>query len=492
LLDFRNGPATLEWDMSTQRTSSRDWVDFMLLPFDPSRGDLQGPMALNMQDFHTPKDGLQVELVGGGNVLMPHTFLSAPAPGCASGSYFKGAVYDCRFSFDGYHTWDMILAANGLAPSAVRRNHFRIEVSKTHLKVGFQPTPGSAYFNWVDSDIPNGLKFDEAVVQLNQRAYNPMKPCGPGAGTARVEDGWEGNCRAATWHWDNVSVSPAELISIIPSDKRRVTYPGGTVRFAQPAPANSFIKAAGGATDTQYSLDGGATWRTLDIVGPKAPPEVGDSYWTAVPAGTQSVQFRGSSQNWSIQDMYLWSRSATTGGTVTPPTATPTATPVTPPTATPTATPVTPVPNVPTPTSTPISAGTGTNQTVNFDTLTNANRPFSGQYPTGAIDWGTNRWYLSGPFGAFTTNSVGFNGAGPTSAAFTFVTPRRLLKLDAYNGGTVSSTVTVSCAGQTTVSVVVPARGSATLSPNWTQPCSVVTIGSSDGWDTNFDNLVIQ
>src|SRR6185369_6715495 len=113
---------------------------------------------------------------------------------------FKGAVYDCRLPFDGYHSWDMILADNGLAPSAIRRNHFRIEVSKTHLKVGFQPTPGSAYFNWVDTDMP-ALRFDQAIIQLNQRAYNPLKPCGPGVGDAGHSTvGWQGSCRAATWH----------------------------------------------------------------------------------------------------------------------------------------------------------------------------------------------------------------------------------------------------------------------------------------------------
>ncbi len=472
LLDFRNGASSVEWDMSTQRTSSRDWVDFVLLPFDPTRTDLQGPMALNMQDFHTPQDGLHIELQGS-NVFAPHTFLGAPASGCSPQSYWRGSIYYCRFAFDGFNTWEQVLAKYGLGVSAQRRNHFKIEVSRTHLRVGFQPKPDAPYFYWVDTDIPGGgLRFDEAVIQLNHRAYNPLKPCGGEAGTPAVDDGWEGDCRANTWHWDNVTINPSDPFTIIPSDKRRVSYPGGTVTFAQPAPANSFIKAAGGWSDTQYSLDGGQTWRTMSVVGPKAPVEVGDSYWTAVPTGTQTVQFRGTDSRWSIQDIYLWSRSS--GSTTSPPTATPVP-------ATPTRTP-TPVPTV----------GSGGNQTITFDDLSPQNRTLSGQYPTGIIDWGTNAWYLSGAYGAFDTNSIGFNGAGPTSASFTFVNPRRLIQIDAYNGSNqAASTVTLSCAGQPTVSINVPALRFVTIATGWTGTCSTVTVGSSNGWETNFDNLVI-
>src|SRR4029079_1675323 len=124
-----------------------------------------------------------------------------------------------------------------------------------------------------------------------------------------------------------------------------------------------------------------------NIVGPKAPVQVGDSYWTAVPAGTRTVQFRGSDSRWSVQDIYLWSRSS---GTTPPP---PTNTPV-PPTRTPT-----PVPGQPTPTPVP-TVGAGSNTPVTFDDLSPQNRPLSGQYPTGLIDWGTNQWFLSGSYGA--------------------------------------------------------------------------------------------
>jgi hypothetical protein len=66
------------------------------------------------------------------------------------------------------------------------------------------------------------------------------------------------------------------------------------------------------------------------------------------------------------------------------------------------------------------------------------------------------------------------------------------VQLDADNGGTSISTVTLSCSGQTPRSVSVAAHQVATIQTGWTGACSTVTIGSSNGWSTNFDNLVVQ
>jgi hypothetical protein len=171
------------------------------------------------------------------------------------------------------------------------------------------------------------------------------------------------------------------------------------------------------------------------------------------------------------------------------PTSTPTNTPTSIPTNTPTGAPS----NTPTRTPTPIPTGTpvtGT-QTVTFDDLSNPNRALSGQYPNGLADWGTNAWYLSGPFGAFATNSIGFNGSGPTSASFSFITPQRLVQVDAYNGGPVASTITLSCSGQPTVTLSLASHQLRTISTAWSAACASVTVGSTNGWDTNFDNVVL-
>jgi glucose/arabinose dehydrogenase len=130
--------------------------------------------------------------------------------------------------------------------------------------------------------------------------------------------------------------------------------------------------------------------------------------------------------------------------------------------------------------------------TVNFNNLTpGAGAPLNGPYPAGVIDWGQGIWWASGPWQLFTTNSVSFNGAGPTSATFSFTSPRFLVSLDAYNGGTVASTVTLSCSGHPTVQQTVPAGSIVNIKTLWTTPCTDVTVGSTNGWNTNFDNLLI-
>jgi hypothetical protein len=40
--------------------------------------------------------------------------------------------------------------------------------------------------------------------------------------------------------------------------------------------------------------------------------------------------------------------------------------------------------------------------------------------------------------------------------------------------------------------VVLAPNQQTVLATNWTAACSPVTIGSSNGWDTNFDNFVID
>jgi hypothetical protein len=127
--------------------------------------------------------------------------------------------------------------------------------------------------------------------------------------------------------------------------------------------------------------------------------------------------------------------------------------------------------------------------TVTFDDLT-PNQPLNGQYPSGVINWGTNFWFVSGPYAQFTTNSISFWDGAATSANFTFVAPTGLISLQASNGGTVASTISLSCAGNPTKTQLVDVNQLITISTGWLNPCSVVTIASSNGWDTNFKNLV--
>ena len=101
--------------------------------------------------------------------------------------------------------------------------------------------------------------------------------------------------------------------------------------------------------------------------------------------------------------------------------------------------------------------------TVTFDDLGPGGHNLSGQYPSGVINWGTTTWYLSGPYGQFTTNSISFANSGVTIGTFTFMTARRLISVRAFNGGGGASTVTLACAGNPTKSQSVGANQAPTI-----------------------------
>src|SRR6185437_12879630 len=57
--DFSAGATTITWDMSTLRTSARDWVDVVLTPWDQ-----QSQMAYNNNDQHIPPHNIHVTMAG--------------------------------------------------------------------------------------------------------------------------------------------------------------------------------------------------------------------------------------------------------------------------------------------------------------------------------------------------------------------------------------------------------------------------------------------
>jgi len=126
---------------------------------------------------------------------------------------------------------------------------------------------------------------------------------------------------------------------------------------------------------------------------------------------------------------------------------------------------------------------------VTFDDITGQNQNLNGQYPIGEIDWGGSQWYHSAPWGAFTTKSVSFRTNTLTSAPFTFSTARKLVSLRALNGGAGATTVTISCAGQTKTETI-PAGQVVNIVTGFTGTCTTVTVTSTNGSNTNFDDFV--
>ena len=130
--------------------------------------------------------------------------------------------------------------------------------------------------------------------------------------------------------------------------------------------------------------------------------------------------------------------------------------------------------------------------TVTFDDQPEQDKPLDGQYPGGVIDWGSGMWYVSGPWQQLTTRSVSFNGPGLSRATLQLLTTRRLSQVDAYNGGADATTVTVGCTGQALKEVSLQPGQMTTIATDQAGPCASVTIASSNGWDTNFDNFVLR
>jgi hypothetical protein len=296
LADWSRSPATVQWDMSTLRTSGRDWVDLWIspvadhlaLPLDSWLPDLAGtPLrAVHLRlDTSTGGSTMRVETASGG---VP---IEVPS-----------------------QTW--VGYESVLTPDAARRDTFQVQLSRTHLRVGLPQ------YNlwWADVDIPD-LGWDQGVVQFGHHSYNPQKDCSVPTIPAV-------QCAANTWHWDNVSISPSVPFQITELSPRQISDQArGAWTLPTPAPAGSYLQFAAnsapgfvawggdqGAPAIGLSFDGGRTWQTVQPQPSSAATtrDIGGarSYWVPLPAGTTAVQVQGTGAYgqgpWQAKDASVW------------------------------------------------------------------------------------------------------------------------------------------------------------------------------------------
>jgi hypothetical protein len=273
MVDFSRGESVISFDMSTLRTSARDWVDVwvtpyednLALPFEDGVVDLQGP----------PRRGIHVVMVGENRFEVEVYDNFRP-----SGLPARGTAYD-----------------SVLSPDAARRDRFELRISPTHIRFGMPQ------YNlwWVDTALPS-LGWTTGVVQFGHHSYTPEKDCN--------------SCRANTWHWDNVSISPSTPFTILRADRRNVNAgsPTRTVFFPQPAPPNSYVRFGGIGDNLAVSANGGATW--IPAVRQAESRDVDEhfkSFWTPIPAGATSITFRGSGWwggRWEVRDISIFANNA--------------------------------------------------------------------------------------------------------------------------------------------------------------------------------------
>jgi len=282
-VDFRDGEAVVRFDLSTLRTSQRDWVDLWLTPY---ADHLQLPLQNWLPDLTgEPRRAIHIRM----DTTNGQTVFRA--------TVYRDTVEEAleARSLTGYE--------QVLTPSAVRRDPFELRISRTSIRFGMPD------YNlwWVDSPLAD-LGWDRAIVQFGHHSYTPTKDCAPGP------------CAPNTWHWDNVSIAPSVPFTILPGDARWLSDErGATVGFPEPAPPNSHLRFVAIGTALEVSFDGGASWQPAQPRPIRPGRDVLNtfvSYWTPMPTGATSAMVRGGNWlagAWQARDAAIWSLTPPAG-----------------------------------------------------------------------------------------------------------------------------------------------------------------------------------
>ena len=275
MVDWSTGEAVISFDISTFRSSRRDWWDVWITPYEdnlalPLPGDIpdaQGP----------PRRAIQVG-IGSENQVCVGIYDDFAPVGESGNEYWRQT---CKH-------W--MRYPNGLEPDKARRDTFEIRIGNGRIRVGM---PDHDHW-WVDGELPAAVDYTSGVVQFGHHSYTPEKDSGGTPGT---------------WHWDNVSISPSIPFTIIRADRRAVFESGETVRFSQPAPAGAHLRFSAVGV-VEVSLDGGP-FVAAEQPKPDGAANHASSYWHPVPEGTQTVQFRFSDRDWysgpfHAKDFAIW------------------------------------------------------------------------------------------------------------------------------------------------------------------------------------------
>jgi hypothetical protein len=309
MVDFSTGSAVVRFDVATLRESGRDWIDLWLTPYgenlvtplDDTLPDLQGEPR---NAFHLRMTSERARSAFIASVIRNHVGENLPT---ATDEGYEAAFARTPDPADP-------TGARVLAPSATRRDTFELHISRTHVKFGMPR------YNlwWVDADIPGGLDWSRAVLQLGHHSFDPTRESGG---------------KPTTWHWDNVGMAPAVPFTILRADRRFVDEAtrAGEINFPAGAPEGAHLRfSAIGQTVVRFGDDSDDEVAWLPAV--RQAQERQDlrrfsSYWMPIPPGTTRVRFRPvrpllfmSDGHWMVRDIAVWSPNATVVIPPTPPT----------------------------------------------------------------------------------------------------------------------------------------------------------------------------
>lgn len=309
MVDLSSGEATVRFDLSTLRTSGRDWIDLWLQPWETNLALPLEPTLPDLQGF--PRDGVTIRMdtSGSNTIFRPKVIRNHQAQDLSTAWWL------------GYESF--------LTPDAARRDTFELKLGKDHLS-WCMPAYHQCWSQGPNNVTPisPALTWSSALVSLGHHSYNPAKD---GAGTG-----------ANTWHWDTLTVSPSRPITLLRGTPHGLVNQSGRVDFPAAAPIGSLLRFSAVGT-IELGLDNGASWQ------PARRQEEGrddslhaHSYWHPLPAGTRSVMVRGrpTIEGWYARDFSIMSLEPLSDGSGAPtPTPTPAVQPSATLTATPTATP---------------------------------------------------------------------------------------------------------------------------------------------------------
>ena len=250
MLDLSQGTAVIKFDLTTLKTSDRDWIYIWLSDFNQQLPTPAPDWAPGLNG--PPRNGLFIEQTANGN-FCPRMIQN-----------YVEVKLACE---------DWVNLSERVVASATRRNTLEIRLSAGRVRVSL---PND---NIVFSDVAMpSLPFSRAVVQFTHYSYNPRK-----AGGTNTPN---------TWHWDEIRMAPTVPFTIIRGDRRFVDGTGGTVNFASPAPANARLRFTAMGMAPDVSFDGGSTWQvpSLQTYSKSSEPEA--QFFTSIPAGATRVTLR--------------------------------------------------------------------------------------------------------------------------------------------------------------------------------------------------------
>lgn len=351
MVDFTDQEATIRFNVTTYRTTQRDWIDIWItpwednlnLPFDTGTVDLQGlPMNTIQLVMFAPNDNSK----------------SGFRPKILVNGQDTGEFQQFSGDYNWYTGYEDYLPGNAGSPK--RRDTFEIKLSKTHISICMPQDSSdgapSQTICWANKTI-KPIPFTRGVVQFAHHSYTPNKDCNFYTPLT---------CGPDTWHWDDIYISPAVKFNMIKGDRRMVTGETTPVIFQAPAPAQSKLRFSA-IGKVQLSFNNGS----YISVSPQnsTQPTTGHvaNYFVDVPQGTNNVRFKLSDQGSGVhaKDFAIWTQNSD-GVPTTTPTNLPTSTSV--PSVTPTIM-ITPT-SLPSPTSTIIPTATATPTPTNVPTAT--------------------------------------------------------------------------------------------------------------------------